>query len=92
MGHCNSGPGAWVIGQGGGAAAAGVPFEKEKNVLKAMVEWVEKDVAPETIDGTKFKNDSVASGVDFTRKHCRYPLRNQCVGGDRSGSTNWRCI
>ncbi len=26
MFHCNSGPGAWVIGQGGGPSATGVPF------------------------------------------------------------------
>lgn len=71
MFHCNSGPGAWVLGQGGGAAAAGIPFSREKNVLKALVDWVEKDVAPATIEGTKFVNDSIALGVSFTRKLCR---------------------
>ncbi|KAF2833512.1 tannase-domain-containing protein [Ophiobolus disseminans] len=72
MGHCNSGPGAWVVGQGGGVAALGVPFDKEKNVLTAMVEWVERDIAPEYLEGTKFVNDSVVLGPEFTRRHCRH--------------------
>lgn len=60
------------MGQGGGAAAAGVPFESTHNVLAALVDWVERGVAPETIEGTKFVNDTVALGVAFQRRHCRY--------------------
>lgn len=71
MFHCSTGPGAWVVGQGGNAAAAGIGFEKERNVLSALVDWVEKGVAPEYMEGTKFVNDTVASGVDFRRRHCR---------------------
>lgn len=71
MFHCNTGPGAWVIGQGGGAAAAGVPFESANNVLAALVEWVEEGVPPDTMKGTKFLNDTVALGVSFQRRHCR---------------------
>ncbi|SLM37899.1 feruloyl esterase b [Lasallia pustulata] len=71
MFHCNSGPGAWVFGQGGGAAAAGVPFEGADNVLAALVAWVENGFAPDTIEGTKFVNDSVGLGVAFRRRHCR---------------------
>ncbi|KAJ4349266.1 hypothetical protein N0V95_004696 [Ascochyta clinopodiicola] len=91
MNHCNSGPGAWVLGQGGNAAAAGVPFEPTKNVLKAMVDWVEKGVAPSYIEGTKFVNDTVALGVDFTRRHCKYPLRNTLVGTDFKNADSWKC-
>lgn len=81
MNHCSGGPGAWVLGQGGNAAAAGVPFERHRNVLSAVVEWVERGVAPEYVEGTKFFNDTVAQGVEFTRRHCLYPLRNVFVGG-----------
>jgi feruloyl esterase len=70
MNHCSGGPGAWVMGQGGNAVA-GVPFEGSRNVLRAVVDWVEKGVAPEYMEGTKFVNDSVALGVDFRRRHCR---------------------
>jgi hypothetical protein len=71
MFHCNSGPGAWVIGQGGGSAAEGVPFDSKRNVLAALVEWVEEGTAPDTIEGTKFLNDTVELGEAFRRQHCR---------------------
>lgn len=91
MGHCNSGPGAWAFGQGGGKAADGVPFKREKNVLSAMVEWVENGIKPEFLEGTKFVDDDVALGVDFTRRHCRYPLRNVYVSGDHKNPGSWKC-
>ena len=71
MSHCNSGPGAWVIGHGGGSSAAGIPFESKNNVLAAMLQWVEHGVAPEDIVGTKFVNDSVELGVEFQHRHCK---------------------
>lgn len=71
MFHCNSGPGAWAIGQGGGAAAAGVPFKSKNNVLAALVAWVEDGVAPDVIEGTKFINDTVSHGIALRRRHCR---------------------
>jgi feruloyl esterase len=70
MFHCNSGPGAWIVGQGGGAAAAGIPFEPQQNVLAAMVAWVEKGQAPGSLTGTKFVNDTLSMGIDFQRTHC----------------------
>ena len=60
-----------MVGQGGGASAAGVPFSGEQNVLAALVEWVEEGKAPERILGTKFVNDTVGLGVLFQRSHCR---------------------
>ncbi|KAF6220895.1 hypothetical protein HO133_002575 [Letharia lupina] len=71
MYHCNSGPGGWVMGQGGGASAAGVPFARANNVLAALVHWVENGTAVDDIVGTKFVNDSVELGVDFRHRHCR---------------------
>ena len=71
MFHCNSGPGAWVIGQGGGASAEGIGFEREGNVLAALVQWVEKGVVVEDIVGTKFVDDKVDQGVAFRHRHCR---------------------
>jgi feruloyl esterase len=91
MNHCSGGPGAWVLGQGGNAAAAGVPFERESNVLKAMVDWVEQGAAPSYIEGTKFVNDTVSLGVDFKRRHCKYPLRNTLVGADFKDPKSWEC-
>lgn len=90
MFHCNSGPGAWVVGQQGGSSAQG-SFDRESNVLAALVDWVEQGVAPETITGTKFVNDSATLGVAFQRRHCRWPLRNTYLGGDSNDPDNWQC-
>jgi hypothetical protein len=71
MFNCNSGPGAWVPGQGGGTPAAGIPFTPGQNVLAALVAWVEEGEAPETIGGVKFVEDMVGNGVAMERRHCR---------------------
>lgn len=68
MFHCSSGPGAWVVGQGGGLPS--IPFVPEQNVLAAVVDWVERGNAPEGLLGTKYVNDSASSGIDFQRRHC----------------------
>lgn len=90
MGHCSGGNSAWQIGQSS-AAAQGLEYDAQHNVLAAIVDWVEYDAAPESIVGTRFVNDTVAKGVDFRREHCRYPLRSVYVGGDASSVENWKC-
>ncbi|KAM0340568.1 hypothetical protein ACHAPU_010405 [Fusarium lateritium] len=91
MFHCNSGPGAWAVGQGGGASAAGVPFDRQHNVLAAIVDWVEKGHAPSSLTGTKFVNDKESEGIDFQRKHCLYPKKQRYVGGDPKTLSSWQC-
>lgn len=88
MGHCNSGPGAWMIGQNSLGATG---FDPASNVFAAMVQWVEQGIAPETIEGTKFVNDTQASGVSMVRRHCRYPDRNTYIGGNASLPESWTC-
>ncbi|OCL10488.1 putative feruloyl esterase [Glonium stellatum] len=91
MGHCAGGEGAWSIGQT--SLGPTTPLGPSSNVLMALVQWVENGTAPETIRGTKFVGDNPTAGVDFTRKHCRYPFRNYHVGpGDPKNETNWECI
>ncbi|PPJ57299.1 hypothetical protein CBER1_09021 [Cercospora berteroae] len=92
MGHCNSGPGGWVLGQMGGGSAAGIEFEAKENVFAALVEWVEKGRAPETVLGTKFVNDTVELGVQLRRRYCKWPLTNKYRGGDASLPESWGCV
>lgn len=66
MYHCNSGPGAWMIGQ----SASTIPFEPKSNALAAMVNWIENDKAPEELEGTKMSEGADAK-VLFKRRHCR---------------------
>jgi feruloyl esterase len=88
MFHCNSGPGAWMIGQ---SASGSTGFDSESNVLAAIVRWVEEGIPPDTILGTKFVNDSPVNGVERSRRHCRYPYRNTFVGGNSSLPQSWVC-
>lgn len=60
-----------MIGQSGGNSAAGIPFTAERNVLAALVQWVENGTAVEDIVGTKFVNDSQKLGVDYLHRHCK---------------------
>ena len=71
MSHCSSGPGAWAFGQGGSPVPTMTPFNRNDNILAALVAWVELGIAPETITGTKYVNDNPELGVAFQRHHCR---------------------
>lgn len=96
MGHCGGGDGPVNIGNT--AAGLGASLEPQDNVLMAMVQWVEEGEAPETVTGAKFvgQEDDAAMGggappegpreVEYTRKHCRYPLRNVFDG------QAWACV
>ncbi|TAQ89205.1 Feruloyl esterase/Carboxylesterase [Chlorociboria aeruginascens] len=89
MFHCNSGPGAWMIGQ---SSSGSTIFNPDENVLAAMVRWVEEGVAPEVIEGTKYVDDLKENGVETKRKHCRYPYRNTYTSGDANLPESWTCI
>jgi feruloyl esterase len=93
MNHCSGGPGTWTVGQGGTPASYGIPFDKGRNVLAAVVDWVEKGIAPDEIVGTKFVNDSVEAGVMYQHRHCRYPYRSTYSGdGEPLNMDSWNCV
>ncbi|KAJ7848318.1 tannase and feruloyl esterase [Mycena leptocephala] len=78
MGHCGNGLGANSFGQGIlGFGINGIANSSSHNILLALVDWVEGDVAPDTIVGT------AADGS--VRTHCRYPQRSVWNG------TVWGC-
>ena len=79
-----------MLGQGG-SAVKDIPFKRKNNVLAAMVDWVEHDIAPETLEGTKYVDDDANGGIAFTRRHCKWPLRNTFLGGDSTDPDNWEC-
>jgi len=69
MNHCDTGPGAWAIGQAGLTSS---PInDTSHNVLLAIVDWVEHGNAPDTIIGT-----NVGANATTFRTHCRYPQRS----------------
>ena len=84
------GDGAHVIGQNSNEVSS---YDPKENILMAIVDWVEKGNAPETIIGTKFVNDTQSLGVEFQRAHCKYPKRNQYKGeGDPNVIGSWECV
>jgi feruloyl esterase len=90
MAHCGvggiQGAGAWMFGQSKAAKGA------ETNIVDRLVDWVENDNAPDTLEGTKFVGDKQADGISFTRRHCRFPYRTTYSGsGDGSDPDSWTC-
>lgn len=89
-GHCGGGDGAHAIGQGTGEIST---YNSNENILMALVDWVEKGNAPETLVGTKYVNDTQSLGVAFQRAHCKFPKRNQYKGfGDPTVIGSWKCV
>jgi hypothetical protein len=90
MAHCGGGPGAVAIGNQRRNMAS---LDPEENVLTAIVRWVEEGIAPDTITGTAFNNGTEISGVNFKRRHCRWPYRNIYKGpGDIKDPDSWNCV
>jgi feruloyl esterase len=88
--HCGGGPGANFIGQ---RAQPGADEKTHDNILLAMVAWVEKGVAPETLRGVKWKGDDPKNGINFSRKHCKHPRVNQYNGtANGKNEDGWTCV
>jgi feruloyl esterase len=81
-----------MIGQ---SSLGDIGWNREENLLAAMVDWVENGIAPEHIQGVKFVDDVNGSEVVRTRRHCRWPYANTYVGeegGNGSAVNGWKCI
>jgi len=57
MHHCTTGPGAWNIGQTLDTSTS-LSTPADHNALLSLVQWVEKDEAPEYLVGTKYTRDN----------------------------------
>ena len=86
LGHMYCGPGINNIGQV--PATSEVPFDREHNMLCALMEWVEKGLAPEKIVGTAYQDLHYFSGegsnIRFQRPAYPYPFFPKYVGGDEN--------
>lgn len=86
--HCGGGPGANSFGQLG----QGAP-DPRHNMEQALVEWVEKGAAPSEIVATKFVDDDLSKGVQFTRPLCPYPQVAKFKGtGDPNDAASFVCV
>lgn len=90
MGHCTGGIGASAIGNRLTNTASTDPAQ---NVLTAMVRWVEEGQPPEAVIGSRFRNSTQSLGVEYTRSHCKFPLRNVLkAGGNSTDMDDWECV
>ena len=70
----------------------GGPGPNSFDALGALVDWVEKGVAPERIQATKFNGDDPTKGVATTRPLCVYPAVATYKGrGDTNDASNFDC-
>ncbi len=85
MYHCRGGPGIDQFGASGQATAPGDP---SRDMLWALIDWVEKRRAPAAITGARL--DQKGSPV-FTRALCSFPASARYVGGDRAAASSYAC-
>jgi len=70
MGHCGGGIGPNFFG---GNSDAYTPFDADHHALAAIVAWVEKGKAPETLIGTKYADNDPHAKVEMQRPICMFP-------------------
>ncbi|GAA5827213.1 hypothetical protein JCM11251_001172 [Rhodosporidiobolus azoricus] len=97
MGHCRSGPGAWHLGANGQrplslkGSSQSSTFDREHDMILALIDWVEKGVAPDSITSAKYKEDDKNAGVQFERKLCPWPKQGVYTGGDPNSGESFEC-
>ncbi|KZT11629.1 feruloyl esterase-like protein [Laetiporus sulphureus 93-53] len=92
MNHCGYGANAF-----GGVlqASSGMPplsNDPEYNILSALVQWVEEDVAPESLSAVYYNDNNVENGIGFIRPLCQYPLSLQYIGGNSTTPEAFACV
>lgn len=91
MTHCYFGPGATSFG---GVGQQIPPVRDATHDLqKALENWVENGVAPETMIATKYSDDAAAARtVSKTRLLCSYPKVAHYKAGDPDSAGSFECV
>jgi hypothetical protein len=83
MSHCAYGPGPNSFG---GILQYPLPVDDSgDDIVDALMQWVEHNVAPKSIVATKFNEDNPSKGIQMTRPLCPFPTKARWTG---NGSTN----
>ncbi|ORY89735.1 Tannase/feruloyl esterase [Leucosporidium creatinivorum] len=97
MNHCRGGHAAWNFGGPGqrdssqnGTATSAV-FDRDHDMILALMDWVELGVAPDAFIGTKYIEDDRRLGIEFQRKLCPYPQKGAYIGGDPNSADSFEC-
>jgi feruloyl esterase len=84
MYHCANGPGPDSFGGSGHSNPSADP---SRDILWALIDWVEKAKEPERIEAEKRRGDTVV----FTHPLCAFPRSARYVGGDTSQAASFVC-
>ncbi|MEO8937011.1 MAG: tannase/feruloyl esterase family alpha/beta hydrolase [Burkholderiaceae bacterium] len=92
MTHCYFGPGATSFG----GVGQQIPPSRDPahDLQKALENWVEKGVAPETMIATKYTDDAAATKtIKMQRLLCTYPKVAKFRGtGDATSADSFDCV
>jgi feruloyl esterase len=92
MGHCALGDGATYFSNA--TRNSSPPVEDAQHDMGlALIDWVEKDRAPDTLIATHFRESSGPAGkVAFQRKLCVFPRTARYTGGDKDSASSFECV
>ncbi|GAA5869357.1 hypothetical protein JCM16303_000440 [Sporobolomyces ruberrimus] len=97
MAHCSGGFGAYNFGGASqkplalGGAGQSSSFDKEHDMVLAMIDWIENGNAPKTIISSSYTKANKTQGVAFQRKLCPYPQQGVYLGGDVDSADSYEC-
>ncbi|KDE05215.1 hypothetical protein MVLG_04353 [Microbotryum lychnidis-dioicae p1A1 Lamole] len=95
--HCSGGNGAFNIGQAGQrdislqGAAQSASFTAKDDMILALIAWVEKNQAPDSLVGVNYVNGDKRQGVAFERLMCPWPQLGYYRDGDTTKASSFRC-
>jgi feruloyl esterase len=79
MAHCGGGPGLNDFGQG---LPSDIPLDEERDILSALMNWVEKGKAPQKMIVTSYNEGKRDKEIRLRRSVSPYPEFPQYTGGD----------
>jgi feruloyl esterase len=86
MYHCRGGPG---VDSFGASAQAAWPRDPSRDMLWALIDWVERRRAPARIVGSRIEDDTLR----FTRALCPFPQSARYDSkGDPASAASFRCV
>ncbi|GAA5838957.1 hypothetical protein JCM3766R1_004542 [Sporobolomyces carnicolor] len=97
MAHCSGGFGAYNFGAASqkplatGGTGQSSEFDKEHDVVLAMIDWIENGNAPKEIIASSYVQANKTQGVAFQRKLCPYPQEGVYIGGDQNSADSYEC-
>jgi len=86
MAHCSGGPGLTDLGQ---SLSMNVKQDREHDLMTAMVDWVEHEIAPDKMIATTFNCCDTVNRVQMQRPVFPYPKFAHYVGGDPAKESSY---